>query len=385
MVHNYGEIPDTIRTKPYMPLGRHIWRSFKELGMDYVEDTIAELSGDFLYDLFRIRMDDTIRTAKYVIDGEIEQPDKVLSYMLFPPVVPIRADLNQGSTKLVYGGSTDVTFVCANDLDEEIFFLLNGHCEDGIPVDWWFIGPEDDTLDRRHLKLGFKLREMPKRFKELIKAGEKLTDVLKDMRNERTPQWADASYIICMVWASGVLNFVSEPSSYEAFAGIFDGINAKKIGLPDTWMSYVPWPSFLNMLLMGGREKWTLGLCGLTTEHKIYFMPLEQKVVDWLGSQFPELWDKGIVEGRKMGIPYPWQTLKVNLPEFKKKSTYEKEKFDFNYPSGDWITPTALDKTVEETYQGIYLDITHDTPKNEKATKDHIISMGIGRDTEYLK
>jgi hypothetical protein len=384
-MHNYSEIPDDIRTKPYMPLGKHIWRIFKALGMDYVEETIDKISGQFLYDLFRIRMDETIQTAKYVMDGEIPHPDKALSYMLFPPVVPIRADLNQGSTKLIYGGSTDVTFVCPSDLDEEIFFLLNGHCEDGIPVDWWFIGPEDDTLDRRHLKLGFKLREMTKRFDNLLKAGEKLLDVLKDMRNERTPQWADSAYIICMVWSSGVLNFVQEPSSYEGFAGIWDGISAKKLGLPDTWMSYIPWPSFLNMLIMGGRDKWTLSLCGLSTEHRIYFMPLEQKAVDWISEEFPELWNVGVVEGRQMGIPYPWQTLNVRLPEFKKKETYEKEKFDFEYPSGEFITPDGLDMTVEDTYRGIYLDVTHDTPKSEKATRDHVISVGLGKDTEYIK
>ena len=85
-MHNYSEISEDIRTKPYLPLGKHIWRLFRALGMEYVENTIDKLSGQFLYDLFRIRMDDTIQTAKNVMDGEIPQPDKALSYMLFPPL-----------------------------------------------------------------------------------------------------------------------------------------------------------------------------------------------------------------------------------------------------------------------------------------------------------
>lgn len=384
-MHTYGEIPDDLRNKMYMPLGKHVWRIFQALGMDYVEQSLEKMSGQFLYDLFRIRMDGTIQTAKYVMDGEIEQPDKCLSYMLFPPVVPMRADLNQGSTKLIYGASCDVTFVCPNDIDEEIFFLLNGHCEDGIPVDWWFIGPEDETLNRRHMKLGFKLKEMTKKYKSLLKAGEKLLDVLRDMRNERTPQWANAAYIICMVWSGGVLNFIHEPSSYEGYAGIWDGISAKKLGLPDTWMSYIPWPSFLNMLILGGRDKWTLGLSGLSTEHQLYFMPLEQGAVEWISEDFPDLWEIGTVQGRSIGIPYPWQTLNVKLPDFKKKATYEQEKFNFEYPAGDFVTPESLGLTVDDTYRGIYLDIKHDTPRSVKVTKENIVSTGMGKETEYLK
>lgn len=188
-----------------------------------------------------------------------------------------------------------------------------------------------------------------------------------------------------MLWSGGVLNFVHEPSNYEGYAGICDGINAKKLGLPDTWMSYTPWPSFLNILLMGGREKWTLSLTGLSSEHCLYFMPLEQKAVEWISDEFPEMWEVGVVRSRQTGIPYPWQTLSVKLPEFKKKETYEKEKFDFHYPSGDFITPESLDLTIEDTYRGVYLNIKNDTPKTEKATKSNILSIGHGRETEYMQ
>lgn len=341
---------------------------------------------EFIYDFLRIRLGASIKTAKAVLDGEIEHADKVLSYLLFPPILPIRGDLNQGAVKLVYGESVDMTFVIVNDLNEEIFFLFNGHCEDGIPVDWWLIGQDDELLDRRHLKLGFKLREIPKKTKGFLKSGERLMSILKDVRNERTPQWTNSSYIICMVWGSGVLNLISEPSNYEQFGWLWDGINSSsKLGFNDTYFGYVPWPSLLYTYMMAGKKKWTLNLTGLTTGQHEFIMPLEEEGTKWIVENLPELWDLGVIEARRQGVPFPWQSLDCNLPNYKKKATFEKEQFEYQYPPGDWITPDALELTVEDTCRGIYLDIDHETPKNVKASHSNIISIGIGKDTEFFK
>ncbi|NVM53977.1 MAG: hypothetical protein HWN66_09785 [Candidatus Helarchaeota archaeon] len=340
-------------------------------------------SGDLIYKFLRNRLGTSIQTAKAVIEGDIEQPDKILSYLLFPPVLPMRGDLSQGSLKLIYGDSCDMTFVIVNDISEEVFFLFNGHCEDGIPVDWWLINPEDEILERRHLKYGYKLKEMPKQTKGFFKAGERLMDVLKDIRNERSPQWADSSYIVCMVWVSAILNLMSEASNFEQYGGIWDGIYAKKLGLPDTYFGYIPWPSILKTFMMAGRKKWILSLTGLTSANRIYMMPLEAEGFEWLIEELPEYWERGVILGRQQGVPYPWQSLEVKLPNFKKKSTYENEEFDFQYPPGDWITPENLGMTAEDTLRGIYLDIDHET--RVKADRSHIISVGIGQDTEFFK
>jgi hypothetical protein len=61
---------------------------------------------------------------------------------------------------------------------------------------------------------------------------------LKDIRNERAPQWSLASYQTCVLWTSGMLNAIGEPSNYEALAFIHDGINAKNFGLPDYYHCY---------------------------------------------------------------------------------------------------------------------------------------------------
>ncbi len=383
-MHTYAEIPDTMRTKAFLPFNRHLWKVYQELGLEYYENTLDRISDVLMFDVISSRLDVTIKTAGAVFNGEIEQPDKVLSYLLFPPVLPIRGDLSQGGLKLVYGDSCDITFVICDDINQEVLLLLNGHCEDGIPVDWWLIGQDDETMERRHQKYGYKLKEMPGRFKKFFDTGEKLTDILKDIRNERTPQWAKSSYIVCMVWGSALLNLLEECSNFEQFGTIWDAANPKKYGLPDKYFGYIPWTATLNMLMVGGRNKWTMGLTGITTGHHAYFMPLEEAGRDWIKENIPEFWEKGFLDARAEGMPYPWQSLGVTIPNFKKKSTYENEAFDYKYPSGDWITPEALGLTPEETCQGVYLDVKPQTPKNEKVNKSHILSMGIGIDTEFM-
>lgn len=382
-IYTYAEIPDKYRTKPFWPFGRHLWRLYQEVGLQDFDKTLSKFSKSFMYDFIRARLDTSINTAKAVIDGEFEQPDKILSYLLFPPVLPIRGDLSQGSLKLIYGDSCDMTFVIVNDLTEEVFSIFSGHCEEGIPVDWWLVAPGDEVLERRHLKLGYKLKEIPKRTKGFFKGGERMTGILKDIRNERSPQWADSNLIICMVWGSGVINLLSEASNFEQFSVLWDGVNAKKLGLPDTYFGYVPWPPLLKTFMIAGRRKWTLSLTGLTTAGKTFIMPVEEDSVNFISQEIPEFWELGIKAAREQGIPYPWQSLGLELPNYKKKSTYEEENFEFQYPPGDWITPEDLGMTIEETCRGVYLDIEQDTPKEVKANRSHIISVGIGKETEF--
>lgn len=385
-INTFGDIPDRIRTKNFWPFGCHLWRLYKELGIEYVELALQVVSTEFIYDFLRKRLDNSIKTAKDVLDGEIKHPEKVFSYFFFPPILPMRGDLSQGTSKLVYGESVDMTFIIVNDLNEEIFCLFNCHSEDGIPVDWWLIGSDDELLDRRHLKLGFKLRDIPKRTRGFLKSGENIIPILKDVRNERTPQWADSFYVICMVWGSGVINLIPEPSNYEQLGWLWDGMNsATRHGFNDLYFGFVPWPNMLHTYMMAGKNKWTLNITGLTTGHHEYIMPFEAENVKWVIENLPELWDLGVVQARKQGVPFPWQSLECKLPDYKKKEIFEKEQFEYQYPSGDWITPDALELTVEDTIRGVYLDIDHETPRNTKANHSHIISMGVGKDTEFLK
>lgn len=386
VVYLYSEIPDRVRTKQFFPLGRHLWRLFKELGWEFFEKNMGDAINGITYDLIKPRLNEAIMTAKDTIEGKIENPNIVIADTLFPPGGSIRADLSQGVMKLYYGTSTDCTYTAIRDDTQEICFMLNGHLEDGIPVDWWFLGPEDELLDRRHLKLGIKLKDIPKKTKNLTDIGFRLIDILKDVRNERTPQWSNSAYQTCAVWGTGAWNLAFEFSSYEGIAGLYDGIAAKIYGFPDYWFSYVPWPPLVQTAIYGGRQKFILFSVGLMSENRLYFQHLDPEWQEHTKNLFPEIWEKGIIQQwKELGVPFPKQTLECQLPNYKKDKTFQNEKFDFEYPSNDWITLDKLKMNLDEVFKGYFFDITHETNPNDITDiPSRIISTGIGRNTRFI-
>ncbi|NVM30693.1 MAG: hypothetical protein HWN65_17770 [Candidatus Helarchaeota archaeon] len=384
MSHTYADIPDTFVTKAFWPLGRHLWRMFKEMGWE-VFDKVLDWGQNTLYPTMKLHLDETILTAKETMEGTIKNPEKVLTYPLFPPLGCIRADLQQGSMKLLYGESCDISYFVLNDELEEILFILNGHVEDGIPVDWWIIDSEDELLERRHQKLGYKLKEIPKKFHlNMNKSGHRVMDILKDVRNERTPQWASASFVVCQVWLSAGVSVAFEASSWEAFSAIYDGISAKQIyGLPDAWMGYTPWPPLIATIILMGRLGWQLRVNGLFTGHKLYLIGVDKEIGQGLKDNFPEFYHSAYVSfTTTTGIPKPLQTMTAVPPNLKDKATYKNEAFDWKYSEG-WIRLEDLGLDIEEMLEGMFLDVTHETPLEEKIDSQKIISRGIGRKTRF--
>jgi hypothetical protein len=384
--HTYGEIPDSIKTKPYFPLGRHLWRVYSQVGFEYYDKAISAFP-DRLYPALKKRLDETILTAKAVNDGKIKDINKTCAYMLFPPVGALRADLQQGTMKLLYGESCDTTFVVINDYSEEVYFLLNAHSEGGIPVDWWYAGPEDGLLDRRHLKLGYKIRELPQKITSMVRIGQNLIDILRDVRNERAPEFGNSTYQIGMVHGSGVANIVCEASSWESWAQIWDGIAAKReYGLPDYWYCYVPWPPLIDTLIGLGRSSFIKRLCALCTDNHLALQPIEADTLSWVKERFPEVYDALVYQQwNEIGVPTPQMTVNCNPPLLKRSATYRKEQFDFNFPEGTRLFAKDLNLPPEELMHGAYLDITIKTPLQTKITPDSIISTGWGRKTRVLK
>ncbi|MHA1276728.1 MAG: hypothetical protein ACTSQI_15315 [Candidatus Helarchaeota archaeon] len=356
-----------------------------KLGYEYSQ-RMAEASIEMQYPVLKRRLEDTIATTRAVIDGVLPG-DKIMSYMIFPPVSAQRGDLTQGSMKLLYGDSVDLTFIVMDDNKEgEIYFILNGHEEEGIPVDWWMCGTNDELLERRHLKLGVKLRELPTKVKNLTECGRRAIEILKDVRNERTPHWSTASYHISMVWGSGMANQLFIRSSWEGFANLWDGVNAKRFyGLPDYWFCYVPWPSMVHTLFMMSRVNWTLRICGLMTGHQLYIQGMEDIMLNWLREKFPELFNEVLkAHLEEVGVPTPFQTIGCQLPNLKDKKTYETEDFRWKYPnSQDFITPEKLEIDFNTFIQGALLDITHET--TGPVSKSNILSYGIGYDTKFAE
>ncbi|NVM52144.1 MAG: hypothetical protein HWN66_00485 [Candidatus Helarchaeota archaeon] len=385
--YTYGDIPDDIVTKKYTPLGKHLWKIHQEFGYELQKRMIVA-SVDYMYPELKERLDNTISAAKDIIEGKITNPSKIVTYTLFPPVISIRGDLAQGTNKLLFGESTDTTFVVLNDAEDgKIFFILNAHCEDGIPVDWWLVRPDDELLDRRHMRLGYKIRDLPSKIKfNFTDIGSKLMDILRDVRNERAPQWANSTYIIGMVWGGAMANMLIERSSWEAFAGIWDGISAKKAyGMPDYWFSFVPWPPMIQTMALMGRKPFAMRLAGLATGQNLYIQGLEEVGINWLKTNFPEMWEFSFVKQlNEVGIPQPIQTLDCQLPNTKDKKTYKESNFDWIYPNPDeFIQLDDLGVTFEDALKGVFTDITHES--EGPYTVDNVVSIGLGRNTKILK
>ncbi|MHA1264872.1 MAG: hypothetical protein ACTSRS_06510 [Candidatus Helarchaeota archaeon] len=384
MQHTYSEIPDHVRAKPYFPLLVNVWEIFQTYGWDRTLRFIEECKQG-VYDFFETRLNESIGTSKNLIEGKYteEQAKKILSYILILPSMSIRSDLIQGTQKLIAGESADVTFISLDDVTGEIFALLNGHLEDGIPVDWWLVRPEDELLERRHLKLGYKLKEIPRRFNDITKASSRLIDIFRDIRNERTPQWADATYFAATVWVSFALNVIFEPSNFESLVSSYDGWAAKQLyKMPDYLFAFIPWPSMLNLFFLQGRRQFCNKLSWLTTEGHLFLQPFEEstlEVVKDLHAEIFALYKKGILED---GIPFPIQTMDSSFPNVKNKSDPDR-RFLVEYPPDQFIQIENLGLDFEDVLKGVYLDITTETQPSDPLDPSKVISLGIGRSTIF--
>jgi len=377
----WSEIDDSVVTKRYFPLGRHLWRIYRELGYEhFLNEFLPMVSDEVIYDVFKIRLDEAIQAAQKVMNGENPHPEKTISWSIFPPVVPLRGDLAQGTMKIMYGSDIDISFIVILDTSNEIFFILNGHMSDGIPVDWWLVGPEDELLERRHQKLGVKIRDLPKKIKDNTKMGYRCIEVLKDVRNERTPQWATTPYNVAIVYMSAIMSFLIEPSVWETGGMLWDGINSKRVyGMPDNWFSYVPWPTFISMLMYLARPIFMHRIVGLGTQ-QLVVQVFEDRIQDFIRDLEPEIYDEFFVETYKQGVYWPVQSLGCKPPNLKKKKTYQDEEAlaTWNYPPGDRITPECLDMDVPEFTKGILFDINHETEPWSVDPKKKILATGWG-------
>ncbi|MHA1232093.1 MAG: hypothetical protein ACTSPQ_15770 [Candidatus Helarchaeota archaeon] len=381
----YGDIPDGFKTKNYLPLGTNIWGMFKEYGWEFMQHFFKEF-GRTIGDLAKIRLTESIFTARDVINGEIpgDKAGKILTYSFFPPTMAIRSDLQQGTMKLLFGDSTDTTFLFINDFDSDILFALNTHIEDGYPVDYWHIisGEEDDFFNRRHMKLGYKLRDIPSKSKNLDQAADRIIDVLKDARNERTPQWSNSSYHIILTWCSAGLNMVMENSNIETIGCMFDGIASKQFyGLKDYWFNFFPVPAFFSGFQVMTRQKFLRMFSGLTCESRLYLQPIEEEAHGMINEIVPECFD--FMKKRwKKGIILPWQTLHRKIPKLKKVKA--EEDFVNQYPDDPEgrLKGDSIGLSFEESLEGVYLNIDFET-KKEMIDSNVIISKGHGRKTIF--
>lgn len=382
MSYSFADIPENVQTKQYLPLLHNLWKGFQLFGWGYFQKAFKIFTEEF-YTVATNRLNDSIMTSKKVIDGTISNPEKVLAYAFFPPVITIREDLQTGTAKLLYGDSVDTSFLVVDDDSRELLFILNAHIEDGIPVDWWTVGPDDEVLERRHMRLGVKLRNFPQKIKKFLDVGSKCIDILQDIRNERTPQWAQSNYMTTLVWVSAVLNQIEYQSNYSALGGLWDGIEAGKFGLPDYLFCYYPWPPLIRTFTYTGRSPFILRLAGLSTGHLLYTQGTTSRNLEWLERHVPELVDVFLRQAWETeGIHRPTQTITEEYPYLREKMDIPK-RFSISSREQPRIFCEDLGLSWKDASSGVYLDVSHETPEDEPIDASKIISTGIGLQTKF--
>ncbi len=383
-MHSYEEIPDNYRSKEYILLSPHTFRLFKELGLDYAENVYPEYK-NILPSATKYRFGNMIYTSKDILEGKIppEDAEKVVLYTI-PHVMSVRADLQIGLLKLLYGDSCDISFLILNDETNELFHVTNLHAENGIPVDWWLVDSEDELLERRHIKYGYKLREIPARTKNFLKAAKMIRETLMDIRNERTPQWSNSMYSLSSVNTSAMFNLFAELSNYELFNMIWMGMNSKRIyKMPDQVFNLYPSPPLIGTLAFLSRRDWTSKLVGLASARRLVLHQVEDMIIDWISEKFPEALSIMLLDQWRNGIPNPKMSLDCFTPGKKEELLNTSGNLVREYPDGQRLTLEKLDIPEGEEYKGYLTNITDEDPLDLSISRNNLISKNMGRNTEF--
>ncbi len=383
-IHNFEEIPDNYRSKEYLLLCPHMFRCFRELGLEYIERVYPKYQ-KILPEATNYRFGNMIHTSKEIVEGKIpnEQAERVILYTI-PHVMSVRADLQIGLQKLLFGDSTDISFLILDDKTNELFHITNLHSENGIPVDWWVVNHGDELLERRHLKHGIKLKDIPKKTNNYLKATKMVREVLFDIRNERTPQFANSMYSLSTVNTSMMFNLFAELSNYEMFNTIWMGMNSKRVyKMPDQLFTLYPSPPLIGTLIFLSMRDWTSKLVGIASGRRLVLHQVEDLAVDWIKREFPEALSVILLEQWKTGIPNPSMTMGCNLPEKKDALLDEFGNLRREYPEGQRLTLEDLEIPEEEAYKGYLTNITDEDPINAPVNKNNLISKNMGRYTEF--
>ncbi|MDD1777423.1 MAG: hypothetical protein LUQ65_04580 [Candidatus Helarchaeota archaeon] len=386
-LYNFGDIPEDTRTKYFLPLSRHVFKVFRKFGTEYME-TIFPKFKQVQYDVTKSRWDNMIYTGAKIQSGEIPPQDaeRTMLYTV-PHIITCRADLQVGSNTLLYGTSCDVSFAILDDFTYELLFIFNGHMESGVPVDWWLVLQDDELLERRHMKYGYKMREIPQRTKSLTDGAKLLMDTLRDIRNERTPQFSDSLLWVSMCWSSAMFNMFSELTNYETLSNIYHGLASKILyKLPDYYFIYYPIPPLFGSLVYSPLEKFVSLIAGLTSNHALVLNTIEDGAIKWVHDELPELYQLIYMsQWTEEGLPTPQISLHTEIPTKKERFVDKDGQLARTIPKGTRLTMENLGLTEEEAFKGYLTDINHETPLTFQPSHDTLVSQGRGIYTKFYK
>ncbi|NVM30715.1 MAG: hypothetical protein HWN65_17880 [Candidatus Helarchaeota archaeon] len=384
------EIPDSYYAKRFIPLAENLFTSIRLMDDWKIYLNRLENLQDTMATGLRDQLDESIKTFDFDAQErkKITRMKETVVRWGYPPILPIRMDMANLSTKMIYGPSVDISFVSLSDKDRDMVFIYNLHMEESRPTDYWFLikSEEPELFNRRHMKLGIRLGDVGKKIKDNIEVGRRIREILTDIRNEKTPQWKNSAYYVSVYFMVGASNVSLELSNWNAIGGVWDGVNATNYGLENCMFNYEPLPPILNIMFELDRPTWIDRISRATMENLLYLNYTMGDVIEELKKTDYEAFDyymRFLSYQLEKGIPLPSQTLQCKRPIYNKE-TGQWERYGFEFPKGPRIHYRDLGLTFKEALGGILFDITHES-QVEKVTRDNIISLGHGFETKYLR
>ncbi|MHA1830155.1 MAG: hypothetical protein ACTSWR_01325, partial [Candidatus Helarchaeota archaeon] len=137
-----------------------------------------------------------------------------------------------------------------------------------------------------------------------------------------------------------------------------------------------------NLFFMKGRSEFCKILASITTNMYFYIQPFEPYNFNLIKTRTSEFFNiyKEMVE--KEGIPFLIQTINIYYKNLKEKDP--NIRFEKSCPKGNFIRPDDIGMDLEEFLHGVFFDINHETPL-QKIDQTKILSIGIGRETKFIK
>ena len=183
---------------------------------------------------------------------EILAIDMFTSYGFSPPVVNLPIRLSPAVLVMVMGNSFDNFYNTVDQFSlENVPYLENWHYEDGVQtaaIHYWYENAEA-VLDRRHLRTGEKFRYLL--IQRSVGEGEMMCiDITKDIRNEKTPEYATSAMFGTMYPIAISIDCQSAGRTvFDLIGGLVRAMLCDHFGWP--YMIHLMWmprPGLVDML-----------------------------------------------------------------------------------------------------------------------------------------
>ena len=171
---------------------------------------------------------------------------------VFPPTPIIPGKMIPSLMSQVYGFSADISWVYMDEFTTENLWVANWHFEGGLQTNnnWWYL--DDDwkqMVERRHMRTGEKFRHLCVQ-RPFLEGANMVSDILKDVRNELTPDHADSP-----LYYHGIVNNTIVDAQYSSRSGfepvqLMNSYISTKVGFPyQSYTCYLPMPNMYDLML----------------------------------------------------------------------------------------------------------------------------------------